>query len=270
MIDRTKFASKKELIKYLIKNKADLIHMKKSATKFTDPFFIELLEGKATSAVAKIINSYSQDDEENGMIKRTVIGNTYGWMDSHNDVHIPGIFTKTIQENKNIAHLHDHVFQLDYKVGEPQKIYEQSMPWRQLGVDKKGNTTCLLMDTEILKVYNPYIFEQYLKKKIKQHSVGMQYVKLFLCVDDEDYKEEFANWNTYIDYVANEDTAIENGYFWAVTEAKLREISCVIAGSNSLTGTIEPSNKGTHSPIEPQKSTQKKKAINYKFISENL
>lgn len=264
MIDKKKFATKKELIAYIIKNKAALLHLKNSTVKHCDNVLVEL---NGILRENKIITTQADDDLEKGVIYRTVIGNTYGWMDSHDDVHIPGIFTKSISENKNIAHLHDHIFQLDAKVGDPQKIYEAYTSWKTLGIDRKGNATCLLMDTEIQKEYNEKIFRQYFKNKINQHSVGMMYVKLCLCVNDEEYKEEFANWNTYISYVANEDKAIEQGYFWAVTEAKLREISCVIAGSNELTQTMEPG-KATPLQTEPPTSTQKE--IPYDYLIKNL
>jgi len=54
--------------------------------------------------------------------------------------------------------------------------------------------------------------------------------------------------------------SIEQGYFWAVKEAKLIEISAVLEGSNELTPTIDA--KNTHEPLEnthvdePVKATQ--------------
>jgi len=78
-----------------------------------------------------------------------------------------------------------------------------------------------------------------LNGSINQHSVGMQYVKIDLAVNDPEEEEEYATWNKYKDEVINLEKAEEQGFFWAVTEAKLIEISCVIAGSNELTPTLE-------------------------------
>jgi len=247
MIDKSKFANKKDLIKHIISNKAEIIALKKSATKYCDP----LIFSKANKIEAtKLITDFKADDLQNGIIKRTIIGNTYGWLDSHDDVHIKGIFSKSISENeKNIFHLHDHLYQLAAKVGTPNKIYEQDVLLKDLGVDADGYATALCMDSDIKKSYNEMIFEEYLTNQINQHSVGMIYVKLFFCVNYPEYKEDYANWNTYFPSVINKDKALENGYFWAVTEAKLKEISCVLMGSNELTPTL-------NDKLEPNKITQ--------------
>lgn len=249
MIDHSKFATKSELFKYLIENKSDLLALKKAAVKNAEVVLFCEDESEVIDKAA--VSNLGADDLINGIIKRTIVGNTYGWMDSHYDVHIKGIFTKSISENKNIVHLHDHVQMITAKVGTPINIYEKSIKWTDLGVNKEGKTTALMMDSEIKRAYNELVYEEYLNKQINQHSVGMRYVKIFLAINDENYKEEFANWNTYIGNVANKDKAEEVGYFWAVTEAKLIEISCVIAGSNEVTPTLN--NKFTP---EPDKSTQ--------------
>lgn len=271
MIDKTKFNNKAELINYLISNKSELIQLKKSVTKLSDAFlFSDNLKVEAN----KIITDFRSDDIANGIIKRSIIGNTYGWMDSHDDVHIPGIFTKSISENKNIFHLHDHLYQIAAKVGTPTRIYEQTVGLGDLGLNKIGYATCLIMDSEIKKSYNAMIFNEYLTKQINQHSVGMIYQKLYLCVNDSEYKEEFANWNTYKNYVINIDKAEEEGYFWAVTEAKLREISCVLQGSNELTPTLNEKSEAvnnTSETIEPSKDTQQnKQTINYNYILQTI
>jgi len=162
-------------------------------------------------------------------------------MDSHDDVHFKGIFSKSIKENgTKVLHLHDHVHELAAKVGTPLEVYEKEVSWADVGLKTGGTTTALLMDTRIEKERNPNIFKDYLNGSINQHSVGMQYVKIDLAVNDPEEEEEYATWNKYKDEVINIEKAEEQGFFWAVTEAKLIEISCVIAGSNELTPTLEP------------------------------
>ena len=51
-------------------------------------------------------------------------------------------------------------------------------------------------------------------------------------------KEEKANWDKYIDQVVNRKDAEAQGYFWAVTEAKVIEGSAVPLGSNYATPVI--------------------------------
>lgn len=262
-----KFHTQKQLFDWLVKNKKEIISLKKATTKFTSPFSYNSLDSFANKSAS------DTEDLSSGIIKRTIVGNTYNWMDEHDDVHIEGVFTKSISENKNILHLHDHLFQVTAKVGTPKKVYEQKIKWTELGVTKAGYTVALLMDSEIKKVYNEVVFHDYASGEINQHSVGMQYVKLFMCVNDKDYKEAFANWNTYFPLVANQEKATDKGYFWAVTEAKLKEISCVIMGSNELTPTLNSKDNqpfsNTDFKIEPENSTQKK-SINYSFLTEQL
>jgi hypothetical protein len=236
----------KALIKYLVDNKVDLIRIAKSSIKETDKFCLHAIPD---TSVLKTAFKGAPKATETDKIERTIVGNTYGWMDSHDDVHIDGIFTKSISENgSKVLHLHDHVQQLIAKVGRPKRVYEQSIKWADLNVDKPGNTVALLMDSEILKSYNEMIFNDYADGLIDQHSVGMIYVQLFLCVNDPEYKEEYANWNKYINYVGNREKAESKGYFWAVTEAKLVEISCVISGSNELTPTLDAKTDTSNQP----------------------
>jgi hypothetical protein len=226
-------------IKELIERKSELIALKKAEIKTVKGGLSALIQSNVTKGV--------HENGENSL-KRTIIGNTYNWMDSHDDVHAKGVFTKTIKERGNqIFHLHDHEFKLTSKIGEPLKVYEDMVAWKDLGVDKAGETQALFMDSEILKSYNERIFTEYKNGKINQHSVGMQYVKIDLAVKDEEYEEEHKIWLDNIDQIGNRELAEQKGYFWLVREAKLVEISAVLMGSNTLTPTIN----------EPSKDTQK-------------
>lgn len=230
------FASKKEFFNYLIANKKELIEFKKSVLKFCDAFGAKDTE----ATVIKGLNTNYTDDIASGVIKRTIIGNTYNWMDSHDDVHLDGVFAKSISERQDkIWHLHDHVHQLAAKVGKPISIYEKSVKWKDLGIEKTGSTMALFMDTNIMKSYNAMIFSDYIAKEINQHSVGMYYVNIDLAINDPESKEEFSQWNKYFNLIGNKEKAEEKGFFWAVKEAKLIEISGVLAGSNELTPTVE-------------------------------
>ncbi len=240
MKKQTAFATKKEFFQYLIANKKELIEFKIATPKFTDPFGATALQAIAI----KTLNTSYKDDVASGIITRTIIGNTYNWMDSHDDVHLDGVFSKSISESKDLIwHLHDHVQMITAKVGKPLSIYEKEVAWTDLGIDLPGKTTALFMDSNIMKDYNSLIFTQYLNKEINQHSVGMIYVDLDLAVNDADMKEEFSIWNKYINLLGNKEKAIKQGFFWAVKEAKLREMSCVLLGSNELTPTVENTSK---------------------------
>lgn len=248
------FDTKKELYKYLVANKAELIALKETqAYKECDVFSID---ADIHEGVIKAINTNKlpNDDVEGGVIYRSVIPNTYYWLDSHDDVHVKGIFTKSIQENKSrIRHTHDHVQQITAKVAKVLDIYEKSVSWKDLGVNKEGKTICVISDSAIKSSYNKQIFDDYLANEIDQHSVEMIYQKMALAVNDPDSKDEYKEWNNVFPLLGNPERALEKGFFFVQKEAKLKAFSCVVEGSNSLTGTIEPS-KDTQIDIEPTKS----------------
>jgi len=241
------FTSKAEKFDYLVENKKELVNLKKSAIKLVDPFGTSKFE----ESVIKSLNETNNQDTDS-QIKRTVIGNTYNWMDSHEDSHLDNVFANSIEQKgvKNINHFHDHVAQLMAKVGIPQAVYEKMINWTDLGVNKSGQTMALFMDSLIKRSMNPSIFEQYKEGLINQHSVGMQYVNIMLGINDPDRKEEYGVWSQYAPKLGNYAKAEQLGYCFFVKEAKLIEISCVIAGSNELTGTLP------NKDIDPSKDSQ--------------
>lgn len=247
----------KEFIKNLVANKAQEIELKKAQIKHCKGGLNSVAN---TNTVDKGIYSNSE-----GKLERTIIGNTYLWMDSHEDVHAKGCFSKSIKERGDrVFHLHDHKFERTAKVGNPIKLYEEEISWKDLGVNKVGSTQALHMDTEIIKAYNAQIFDEYKNGLVDQHSVGMQYVKIDLAVGDDEYEEEYKLWVDNIDQIGNKEQAEEKGYFWLVREAKLIEISAVLLGSNELTPTL-----GERKVVADEITTRKEADIEslQKFIS---
>lgn len=260
MIKLPEFEDKKELFNYLVKNKLELIDLKKSVIKHADAFGGLVAESGLVSKASE--NNHDTEDT----LFRTIVGNTYNWMDSHKDVHVNGIFAKTTKDRAGrIYHRHDHVPMLTAKVGKFSNVYEQVVNWTDLGVNKMGQTMSLLGDTAIKKAYNNLIFDAYKDGEIDQHSVGMQYVNAKLAVNDPAYKEEYSVWNKHIGTIGNQEKAIKEGFFFAVYEAKLIEISCVTDGSNELTGIYNPPN-GSISIDPPASSQQSTKSIYSLFI----
>lgn len=251
------FANKSEFFQYLASNKKEIIDFKKASIKFTSPFGINELQIKAN----KSLSTNYKDDVESGIIKRTVIGNTYNWMDDQSDVLLDGCSAKTITERKDkIWHLHDHIQQTEAKVGKPTSIYEKTVDWTDLGIDKVGTTQALFMDTNIIKDFNANIFGQYLTKEINQHSIGLRYSIIDLAINDPQQKDEFYQWNKHIDKIGNKADVMEQGFFFAVKEIILIEISCVLAGSNELTPTLN--NGKTSKQVQPMMCTDEDCAEN--------
>jgi hypothetical protein len=248
MITGAAGATRKSMFEYLKANKAEIIRMKTAEHKRAEAVYY-VMPVDAPKAAAKAY--LYENNEERGILKRTIVANTYLWLDSHDDVHIPGIFTKSIAERGARApHMHDHQFTLEAKVGNVMGYTEREIDWKELGVDLAGKTTSLLLESEILEDYNKKIYKMYLKGQIDQHSVSMRYVRVDLAVDDEDYPEEYKVWKSLIDKIGNREKAVEQGYFFAIREAQLIETSAVIAGSNELTPTL-----GVTQVPDNQKST---------------
>jgi hypothetical protein len=240
MIEKPTFATKQEEIQWIIKNKDLIITEKKNTIKRADALTQSYNHVDKQGAN----KAESMEGNDIGVLKASLVINTTGLMDSHCDVHIEGIWKKTLQENSITYLLQEHEMEFEKviadSINDELKASTKTMSWKSLGFDFGGNTQALVFDTNISKQRNPFMFEQYKKGYVLNHSVGMRYVKMYLCIDtdepmDAQYKE---NWDKYYPSVANKDVADKKGYFWAVTEAKMIEGSAVVKGSNYATPTI--------------------------------
>lgn len=226
-------------------NKAELISSKKSMIKRCDSIV-------ATPKPFKSTEANKAETNENGIYR--IVGNSIGFMDSHMDVSISGSFDKSVNERGNrIPMLINH----DYN---PKSIYAanrgvmvERVNIRELGYDKDGMTEAVMAKIE--PKYDAKMRELYADGQIKEHSVGIRYVKLELAINDPEEEREYANWLKYYPDVINREVADEAGFFFAVKEQRLEEISAVVFGSNPYTPTLyEPKN----TTQEPHKSTQEK------------
>lgn len=231
------FNSKEELFKALRENKNTLIAQKKMITKQADAVIhyvqVENEKGetiKATYSDTSVINQ----------LKAELVINTTNLMDSHSDVHIKGIWNKSAKEQKNLLLLQEHKMTFDHIISDNVSATVKEVKWSDLGYSYKGTTEALTFDVLIDKQRNPFMFDQYAKGYVKEHSVGMRYVKMELAINSDSKWdiEEKEIWDNYIDQVANKEQAEEQGYFWAVLEAKIVEGSAVVKGSNFATPTI--------------------------------
>ncbi len=262
LFDESKFKSKEELFKFLIENKDSLIAQKKA----------ELKKADCISYAPLIIRDKDDQNKSNDPVnvigleelKVLVVINTTNLMDSHSDVHIRGIWNKSLSENKMVMHLQEHSMKFDKIIsdGSMLKASVKDYNWSELGVNFEGKTQALIFESTIDKNRNPFMFNQYANGWVKNHSVGMRYVKYDLAINDENNPNEFDAWNKYYPNIANKDRADQKGYFWYVTEAKVIEGSAVPLGSNWITPTLEnnknePPKQGTPNTEPPKQGTQK-------------
>lgn len=233
--------SRKEIFNYLVKNEALIFNAKKSVTKEADGFFSAPLYVDDRGNLVNKAEGEVMPLTESGRLKVVPVINTTNWLDSHGDVHIPGLWKKSLSDNKRSGFylLDSHRRSFKDIIAEECAGMTKNLSWKELGLDYPGTTEALLFNAFLEKERNEYMYEQYLKKRVKNHSVGMQYVKLVTCIDDEEYPVQKENWDKYIEMVANREEAEADGYFWAILEAKIMEGSAVVFGSNSATPTLE-------------------------------
>ena len=244
------FQSKEELFKALIDNKKELVSIKKSATKNADAVSFGYLDTSIKIDTNKEdVQSQMQNPES---LNVKVVINTTNFLDSHGDVHINGIWNKSIKDNVSFLHLQEHEREFDKVITDSAKGYVQSMQWKKLGLPYEGKTEALIFESTIDKKRNEFMLNQYANGWVKNHSVGMRYVSLELAINTQaEYDKEYKDlWDEFYPIIANKETADERGYFWVVKEAKIIEGSAVVMGSNSATPTLENKEE-----IEPSKDT---------------
>lgn len=274
-MDIPEFKTQKELFEFLHKNQSTLIAQKKAMVKEADGFlttpFIVIPKGNKETGQDKVVKAdpvyIQQIDPANDIRVKSVI-NTTNLFDSHKDVHLPSLWDKSLKENTGLLHIQEHrgtQFDKIIADGEDLEAYTKTFSWKELGYPQfKGQTEALMFDSLVRKDRNAYMHEQYVKGYVKNHSVGMRYVKLVLAINDEDYGAEFEAWEKYIEQVANKEDAEEYGYMWIVKEAKVIEGSAVPKGSNWITPTqsveevkTEPSSDTPDKINEPSSDTRK-------------
>ena len=248
------FKTNKELFDWLVENKSRLIAQKKASVKFADG--VPFLGFKSDTPEQKA------EIKDGEAIRGELIINTTMIFDSHKDVHLPGNWNKSAKEKKYriLNKEHNQGFEDIISDGDDIKTSVKTFTWKELGFSYPGETQALTYDTIIRPDENPYMYKKYRTGKVRNHSVEMYYMKLEMAINDEDYKEEFAEWNKWIDKIANKEDAIESGYFFPIYEAKDVGAAAVPRGSNFATPTqsiteLEPP-EGTQKKIEPSNDTQ--------------
>lgn len=272
------FKSQADLFRYLVEEKDLIFAAKKAVDKRAEGGLSMIIpvEEPIVGFANKAIKPLYENDKEAGILKRTVVANSYWWLDSHSDVHLgrredseKAVFTESIKNRASkIFPIDQHNWSLDGRMGKTLALYEAPISWRALGVGRTGMTEALFADAEISREKNERRYKDYLNDEIDQHSVGMRYMDMQLAVNDEkNYPKEHAVFQKYISKIGNRQVVEKQGFFFAIAEAMLKEYSAVIGGSNELTPTMgvsQPSGdtgKGTSGDTR-KKSPSVLKALN--------
>lgn len=237
------FASEKEYHKFLVDKEEQIFAQAKSSIKHSDGF------NNLSIPLKSGITNKSQDGTEVALIDKPVLEvkaviSTTNIIDSHKDVHIPGLWKKSLDESNRMLHVQEHKsneFDKIISSGKDLKAYTEMVTWKSLGYNAVGKTEAFTFDSSVRKDRNVYMHEQYAKGRVDNHSVGMIYVKLVTCINDEDYPVQKENFDKYFPMIVNQNEV--GKVFWAVLEAKAIEGSAVPNGSNFVTPTTSTKSK---------------------------
>lgn len=246
MIDVTKFASKKEMFNYVVKNKSLLLAQKKAETK------------------CKFVGNGFYDDNKKSIIKNPfkndsefiypVISNT-NYMDSYWDVHLNNSMNKTASDQSGkIYYVADHELKTDQVIAMPKdvEISIKEMTWNELGRTYSGTTQAMLFKVEKENIVHEKFRALLNKGNRYENSIRMRYLKLDVGVNDKDYEDEYKVWKEVYPLIANKEFADEVGMFYAIRELQIvMEGSAVLFGANDATQI-----KATVLDIAEQKSRQ--------------
>lgn len=248
------FEDREEMFLEISKNLSEIIEVKKSAYKKADAYGISVeVEGVTKEVIDNLrditVKSFGQENKAVDYTKEanlpklevTVISNATNYYDSHGDVHLDGMWNKTVSDNKEgFDHLQEHNNSFATIISNNCKTKVLKTTFKELGFDFEGNTQALQHKSIIDPIRNLFMYNQYANDWVKNHSVGMQYLNTLYCANtEEDWAKEYkANWDKYYPLIANKDEVDKRGYFFGVKEARLREFSAVPKGSNPITPTL--------------------------------
>lgn len=241
------FATKEDLFKELRKSHLDLISFKKAE--------IQKSCDKGLSVKCHVL-------KESDGLKSLKIDPAYYYiavnttwvLDSHEDLHVDGIWNKSVKEQQGQNYLVcDHQLTIDDTIVRKEyvEMLVVELPFALLGKAYSGNTQALVYKVPKDKVIHSKAKEWLESGDDIEASVRMQYVTILFAMDSNDPEDATLkkNYDSYIGKIANKDDFEYIAYFFIVQEAKnVKESSLVIAGSNPATGNLKDN--------EPDKSTQ--------------
>jgi len=255
-IELPSFKSNAELHSYLRQNVDKLIKQKKSLPIKSDIYNWGCLPVNQRQTIKEDGSPMLEDE-----IEVNNIANLSGWADSYIDVCVKDCWKKCIQDKSIVYHLKNHDYSTDDIVGKDPELYAKMFDLLYFGIESDiKKAQALMMRSIVPKDYDKKTFLLYKDNQIKQHSIGYYIVQMKLCIDsaldeDEEYKK---NWDKYFPDVINKDVVNTYKFFWALTEIRILENSCVLFGANEHTGNYsssEDKKAAVEAPIkEPSKA----------------
>lgn len=243
MVKIKKFPTEAETFKWLVDNQILLKAQRRSENKTSDGLGFQLISYAVNEKGERIkAESDVNPVEDTGTIRVKLIINATNILDSHRDVHQKGLWKKSLKEKLMLYLCQEHDLSFKGIISDEVKAYTQIFTFKELGAPYEGDTECLVFDVIIHEERNSFMYKQYKKGYVRNHSVRMQYVKEYFCLDsnDPDHAQFKENYDKYSETVANKEALETCKWFYAVLEAKVRdEGSAVVKGSCFVTPTLE-------------------------------
>ena len=165
-------------------------------------------------------------------------------LDSHEDLHVDGLWAKSISEQQGKNYLvADHELKIDSVIVKKEYIemFTAKIPFALLGKPYEGDTEVLVYKFPKDKVVHPRAKEWLESGDEIEASVRMQYVTILFAMDSNDPEDKTLkkNYDEFFPLIANKEEFEYIPYYFIIKEAKnVRESSLVVFGSNGSTGPI--------------------------------
>jgi len=190
------------------------------------------------------------------------------YMDSHDDVHLEGCFTKTAKERQGKVFFVDtHGKKMSDIITRKSDIrmFVNDVDWKILGKEFDGKSQSLLFEISRDKV-RPDALELIDNEPDLECSIEMRYIKMYLAVNSQDkyFAENKAFFDANIDKIANKELALEKNYFFGVTELAIvneGSLCPIVGGSNGATRVYQnkQAEQSLENKEEPLQNTQTEK-----------
>lgn len=259
------FQTKEELFKELRESKELIIENKKS--------IIQKSCEKDASVVCRSLDLLKFTDQLKGIKIDDnfyyIAVNSTNILDSHDDLHINGIWKKSIKDQQGKNYLvADHELEIHKVIVRKEHIemFTAKIPFSLIGKPYDGDTEVLIYKVAKDKIKDETVKEWLDSGDAIEGSVRMQYITILFAMDSnapEDATEK-KNYDDYIDTIANKNDFEYIPYFFIIKEAKnVKESSLVVFGSNSSTGLIEnkQAEKSLEEPIIEITQTKRRRII---------
>lgn len=259
--EEKEFSDKEALFSYVKENLNQILDFKKSS--------IQKSVDKGVAVSCKSLNSVKMEVAEKAITVDKdfyyIAVNTTNILDSHDDLHVNGIWNKTLIDQQGKNYLVDsHELTLGSTIVRKEHIemFVAKVTFKSIGMPYDGSTQVLVYKFRKDRVINPMVKEWLESGDAIQASVRMQYVVIEFALDSNypDDADSKKRYDDYIGTIANKSEFEYIPYFFIIKEAKnVRESSLVPFGSNHATGklkNIEPL-ESTHTDAQPLLNTKR-------------